>query len=482
MNFIVVFSAFSFVVSYIGIQYEAGSKQIMQAQAGHILENYQYLPRQIDVHILFQKTFDQPPEVFLSLKHFDLNYTNKNGFIEKASLITKQGFMLSGIAVSSSKLHELKVDWFAFQDDKVSVITYESSNYEELNTGSGERKIYLTIDHKLKYARYGIISLIGYIHLSKFLVEQIDSKQMIVSVRTYNTGLLQYVKMNILLGTDQSLWTSTARATIFNPYFAALNYQYTSRFMTFEIPSQIQRVGTIPIVTLRGYEFDTHQHPRIYYDSLTFNTNLNYNLVTWWDTVVHAVYDQCGIYIPVNTKILQSNCVELFSECDFNGDSFIICDQIPDLHQQGWNKPIKSFSIPAFRILYLFDKENYTGLKTKYIENQSCIDSIVALSAKFQPIISFIKILFLNTKITDNCSTVMFYSECNYLGQSIQIRQGYQLKPESKIPFQIKSIQICPNIIVKLKGASYFGGAIQVFTASQSCLDSYKFPKYIQPS
>ncbi|CAD8128702.1 unnamed protein product [Paramecium sonneborni] len=109
------------------------------------------------------------------------------------------------------------------------------------------------------------------------------------------------------------------------------------------------------------------------------------------------------------------------------------------------------------------------------------MDSIVALSANFQPIISFINVLFLNTKYSNNCSTVTFYSECNYLGQSFQIIQGYSLKPTLKIPFQIKSIQICPNIIVKLKGAKYYGGTTSLFTTWQSCLDRYNFPKYIQP-
>ncbi|CAD8145675.1 unnamed protein product [Paramecium pentaurelia] len=74
---------------------------------------------------------------------------------------------------------------------------------------------------------------------------------------------------------------------------------------------------------------------------------------------------------------------------------------------------------------------------------------------------------------------VNFFSECNYTGTLFQICQGEQSKLQNYIPFEIKSILMGPGIIVKLKGPNYFAGVLQEFTTSQSCLNSYKFPKVV---
>ncbi|CAD8207686.1 unnamed protein product [Paramecium octaurelia] len=74
---------------------------------------------------------------------------------------------------------------------------------------------------------------------------------------------------------------------------------------------------------------------------------------------------------------------------------------------------------------------------------------------------------------------VSFYSECNYAGTLFQICKGEQSKMLDDIPFEIKSIQMGPGIIVKLKGPNYFGGVLQEITASTSCLDAFQFPNVI---
>jgi hypothetical protein len=46
-------------------------------------------------------------------------------------------------------------------------------------------------------------------------------------------------------------------------------------------------------------------------------------------------------------KIFDPDCAEIFSECDFNGDSISICDRIQSLPEEGWNKPIRSIKVPT---------------------------------------------------------------------------------------------------------------------------------------
>ncbi|CAD8098262.1 unnamed protein product [Paramecium sonneborni] len=85
---------------------------------------------------------------------------------------------------------------------------------------------------------------------------------------------------------------------------------------------------------------------------------------------------------------------------------------------------------------------------------------------------------------------VNFYSECNYSGKLFQICKGEQTKRVTRIPYEIKSVLMAPNIIVKIKDPNYYGGVLQQFSTSQSCIESYKilynnknqFPKYIPSS
>ncbi|CAD8147395.1 unnamed protein product [Paramecium octaurelia] len=139
--------------------------------------------------------------------------------------------------------------------------------------------------------------------------------------------------------------------------------------------------------------------------------------------------------------------------------------------------------ISTNKILYLFNQINYLGSAIQFKENQQCIQAQSKLSAKFYPANSIIKVLFINTEITNNnCNYVYFYSQCNYQGTNYQIQQGNQLDRSNKISFEIKSIKICPNVIVKLRGPTYFGGNDQVFSSSQISLQSYQFPSYRAPS
>lgn len=63
------------------------------------------------------------------------------------------------------------------------------------------------------------------------------------------------------------------------------------------------------------------------------------------------------------------SCAELFSECNFEGDSISICDREKDLPAAGWSKPIKSIAVPEQRVLKLFNKESFAGKRASYLKS-----------------------------------------------------------------------------------------------------------------
>ncbi|CAD8095464.1 unnamed protein product [Paramecium primaurelia] len=266
--------------------------------------------------------------------------------------------------------------------------------------------------------------------------------------------------------------------------------------MTINRPQILGNYQLIPLISLRGYDINNAANIRLKYTNVAFNVEKishlflqnkkqqqfniyfdkqrlsNYILRVNFCNIKSLLLRSYFIY-DLNYKAFDPYCAELFFERDFNGDTIIICDKVPDLQALEWSKPIRSISIPKYSILFLFGMVNYQGVKQSVIQTQQCDEFTNIQSANFQPTVSNIKVLFLN-----NCLTVKFYSQCNYQGIIFQITKGQNLLLSIKIPFEIISISTCPNIIIKLKAPNYFGGSVKEITTSQSCMISYKFPKY----
>ncbi|CAD8153667.1 unnamed protein product [Paramecium pentaurelia] len=114
---------------------------------------------------------------------------------------------------------------------------------------------------------------------------------------------------------------------------------------------------------------------------------------------------------------VQPYCAEFFSYCNYNGESFVICNNNPDLLQRGWTKSVKSLMNFTQKKLYLFNQINYQGQEQKIIQNQQCMESQSIISVKLQSLTSAIKVIFINSNLNNNNSKyVYFYSQCNYQG------------------------------------------------------------------
>lgn len=48
-----------------------------------------------------------------------------------------KGFKISGIAVTPSPIYSLYFYWFAINDNRVSIIIFDTWDVKELNTGTG---------------------------------------------------------------------------------------------------------------------------------------------------------------------------------------------------------------------------------------------------------------------------------------------------------------------------------------------------------
>ncbi|CAD8081942.1 unnamed protein product [Paramecium primaurelia] len=383
MKAIFLISLFTLVLNFRHPQYDTGFKVIVSSYTGHILESQSAVPRQIVHDIQFSKVFEIAPQIFIQPSLLDWSTGTPNGFIERVSFITTKGFKISGIAVTPSPIYTLYFYWLAINDNRVSIIIFDTWDLLELTTGTGQREVPFKIEHNLKDVTNGIISLTGIKHsaynpIVELKIGQITSQFVTISVGSYSLSKLEYIRFNILLGTDQSLWASSQFALINAPNhpFVSRPHSYYSLYMKIDFPSGFDNYQLIPLVTFRGYDAERSYNFRLVFADVLLNTKLQFTLATWADSIIYGVHYQAGIYLfDSNYKIFDQNCAELFSECNFQGDSFIVCDQIPNLLVQGWSKLIKSVTVPNFKNIFLFKMENIQvrkqlQLKTRNAWNQ----------------------------------------------------------------------------------------------------------------
>ncbi|CAK83653.1 unnamed protein product (macronuclear) [Paramecium tetraurelia] len=386
------------------------------------------------------------------------------------------------MAQTPNPIYEIHFYWIATNDPRILVITFATWDVYELKSGSGEREVQFIIEHNLNDATNGLISLIGIKHIAYYYNIEIDiaeltSTHITVSARTYSQSKLDYIKFNVLLGTAESLWSSPVQALINAP-----NHPFVSRGtgecdlnIIIDRPQILGNYQLIPIIAGRGYDVNNGENFRLKFLNIELNTKIQFILNTWSTSIVYRVYYQGAIFkYDPNFKIFDPYCAELFSECDFNGDTIIICQNTPDLQALGWSQNIRSISIPKNRKLHLFNSINFQGVKQSLIQTQQCNEFQNISSAKFDSTPSLIKVLYLSSIPADNCVTILFFSQCNYQGEYFHITKGENLELSNMIPFEIKSIKTCPN------GPNYVQGSIKTITTSQSCMNSYKFPKYIR--
>lgn len=62
---------------------------------------------------------------------------------------------------------------------------------------------------------------------------------------------------------------------------------------------------------------------------------------TWQDTMLARLYADFFIYVPRPDLIEEiKECAVVYEECDYKGDSFVVCDKKLSFPKDGWNKPV----------------------------------------------------------------------------------------------------------------------------------------------
>ncbi|EGR30043.1 zinc finger lsd1 subclass family protein, putative [Ichthyophthirius multifiliis] len=66
-------------------------------------------------------------------------------------------------------------------------------------------------------------------------------------------------------------------------------------------------------------------------------------------------------FSPLSKPYPTGSCIQIFTQCGFQGEKLDICENIPNLKTIGWLYPVKSVYIPKEKYLKLYKQSNYEG-------------------------------------------------------------------------------------------------------------------------
>lgn len=111
--------------------------------------------------------------------------------------------------------------------------------------------------------------------------------------KTYWEARVEMVRICLILGTEKNLWVSP-ELRIYNA--PGSNHPFTKRApgvaavpITISPPKIWQSGERVPLILLRGYDNERSRNFRLNFDKVSLDTNIKYEVTTWWDTFMYGV-------------------------------------------------------------------------------------------------------------------------------------------------------------------------------------------------
>lgn len=134
----------------------------------------------------------------------------------------------------------------------------------------------------------------------------------------------------------------------------------------FEVPIDIEKGNRVHLQGITGFEVEGET--RILVNDIIEKKNVaTMTYGTWGDTKLRELGYQAFYFSADDTKIFDENCAEIFSECNFEGQSMKVCDSMNNMDE--FKFPIKSLHVPAGSTISLYNKQGFKGQKVKFTES-----------------------------------------------------------------------------------------------------------------
>lgn len=165
------------------------------------------------------------------------------GFTLEVTEVTQEEFTIRYTAVTPKMIYGIKTVWAAFNDPSIQVVTYQSSNVGELNSGvNKERSQLAVVKFKEKFEEVpevatfitGVQFTNGNNAIRTSLYE-VKKDCATIEVGTYYTTKLEYYQLTLVVGPSKYLYTGelSYRVASYDEPIAKF-YQYTDRLVDLE--------------------------------------------------------------------------------------------------------------------------------------------------------------------------------------------------------------------------------------------------------
>ncbi|KAM3136428.1 hypothetical protein pb186bvf_011386 [Paramecium bursaria] len=355
--------------------------------------------RNIEISIKFQKPFTNEPKIILATTKIDCGKLSAQGYDISVTSKNTLGFTVRFTATTENPVFGFDLAWGAIYDPDISVVEFYKIHNSKTPEGAtitiGKNGDIATIaypdDFKPKEPPKAVVFLLGAQIKGDYhniLAETgvVTTKQVTVKVSAnYRPDLyiIQFYHVMVLLGKPELLLIGTWSQLPFNNKDPSDPYQQyevqRERIKTFSssITDPNFQSGTrYSLYGFSGYGFLGKENLRLvgknYYQS---KQSIKADIGTWQNSFLIGFAANWFVYKPQLNKYIPSpDCADIFEECYYGGSSFRVCDRDLSFPKSGWNKPVKSFKVPAGKVLKVYQQENLEGKSIRIEQNLQCME------------------------------------------------------------------------------------------------------------
>ncbi|CAK68776.1 unnamed protein product (macronuclear) [Paramecium tetraurelia] len=381
------------VLGFIKPQYDSGIDQSLHwAQTPyHPLQQSVEVGRSFQTLVKFNKPFKSTPTVILAPIKYDFGDTLPQGFDIQLSAVNTVGFTITYVALSPATIFGFDVSWAAILDSNIYTYELQTNNLpvvksnKDGTTRAQPLEVTFPENWSLKSAPNVAIFILGLkmveawpkIAVNMAVITKTSAQ---FKVTVGQKGTIEFIRVNMIIGEKDTLLVGTIThktSGAADPLNAVA--PESERVKKYEEKITDEIFLKTPRYTLYGIS-------GLYYNYGAFCRFLtkNYLLVkdklsveigTWQNSQLLEGQLNWFVYVPKpDAGVTDPDCAQVWESCNYQGDSFTVCDRKMSFPKDGWNKPVKSFKVPDGKVLKVYNEENLKGLSIRIEKDLPCME------------------------------------------------------------------------------------------------------------
>ncbi|CAD8064358.1 unnamed protein product [Paramecium sonneborni] len=393
MKYLVLTICTMTVLGFIKPQYDSGIDQSLHwAQTPyHALQQSVEVGRSFQTLVKFNKPFKSTPTVILAPIKYDFGDGLPQGFDIQLTSVNTVGFTITYVALTPATIFGFDVSWAAILDSNIYTYELQTNNLptvksnKEGATRIQRLEVTFPENWSLKTPPNIALFILGLKMVEawpKITAENVGTTKTSTQIKiTVGVrGTLEFIRVNMIIGEKDTLLVGTINhkttgakdpLNIINPESERVqkyddkitdkDFLKTPRYSLYGINGLYYNYGAFCRFLTKNY--------------LLVKDQISVEIGTWQNSQLMEGSIQWFVYVPKpDAGVSDPDCAQVWESCNYQGDSFTVCDRKMSFPKDGWNKPVKSFKVPDGKVLKVYNEENLKGLSIRIEKDLPCME------------------------------------------------------------------------------------------------------------